>query len=115
MAETANIRAWCEERRIEFKEFYATIGLDCPYLLEDKRCSIYPVRPFLCRIAGVSTDLPCPLPLSGCSPQKVLNHAQSSCIYAQIYLQGKETRRTEKHIEGLGKALADLKLGGNER
>lgn len=30
----------------------------CPYLL-DERCSIYPVRPLVCRLQGFHPDLPC--------------------------------------------------------
>ncbi len=37
--------------------------LTCPYLTagdETGRCSIYEARPFLCRLWGVSVDMPCP-------------------------------------------------------
>jgi len=34
-------------------------NLTCPYLI-DKKCSIYPVRPFICRIFGVVNKLKCP-------------------------------------------------------
>jgi Fe-S-cluster containining protein len=34
-------------------------NLTCPYLV-DKKCSIYPVRPFICRIFGTTKGLKCP-------------------------------------------------------
>lgn len=33
-------------------------GLTCPYLV-DKKCSIYPVRPFICRVFGTAKKLKC--------------------------------------------------------
>ena len=41
------------------KELEAT-GLSCPYLDNEKGCSIYPVRPLLCRLFGVTEGLECP-------------------------------------------------------
>ena len=32
--------------------------MKCPYLIND-RCSIYPVRPLVCRLQGVAPDLLC--------------------------------------------------------
>jgi len=104
MAELRNIQEWCTKHHREFKDFNMTVGLDCPYLDEDKECKIYPVRPFLCRILGVSADLPCPIK-NGCKPSKVLNHAQTSWCYIQIYLRGKEKPRTEKHRKFLQEVL----------
>lgn len=95
LAEIRNIKDWCEERSVEYKDFNMTVGLDCPYLTADKECVIYPVRPFLCRILGVSIDLPCPM--GNCTAIKMLNHPQSSSLYKAIYLHGKEKSRTEKH------------------
>jgi len=95
LTELRHIQDWCESHHREYKDFNMTTGLDCPYLREDKLCSIYPVRPFLCRIFGVSSDLPCLL--GKCSTGKILNHVQSSALYTIIYLRGKEKPRTEKH------------------
>jgi len=95
LAELRNIKDWCREHNREYKDFKMTVGLDCPYLGKEKECTIYPVRPFLCRILGVSKDLPCPL--GKCKSSKLLNHSQSSALYTAIYLKGKEKPRTEKH------------------
>ena len=105
MAELRNIYDWCQEHHVEYKDFTMTVGLDCPYLSPQKECSIYPVRPFLCRILGVSTELPCPL--GKCKGGKMLNRSQGSALYRDIYLRGKEKPRTEKHQRELRKILAD--------
>lgn len=42
--------------------------LICPYL-ENERCSVYSVRPFLCRLWGVVEAMPCPW---GCKPERML-------------------------------------------
>jgi len=106
LAELANVKEWCELHHREFKDFSMLIGDKCPYLSEEKECEIYPVRPFLCRILGVSIDLPCPLHLN--KPAKVINHPQSNWCYTQIYLRGKEKPRTEKHR----KVFRDILLNG---
>ena len=41
----------------------------CKYLTEDKRCSIHPVRPVICRLFGVTESMPCPF---GCKPDRTL-------------------------------------------
>lgn len=105
LAELRNIQDYCLSHHIEYKDFTMTVGLDCPYFMKDKSCQIYPVRPFLCRILGVSSDLPCPL--RKCKPEKVLNHPQSNALYKAIYLKGKEKPRTGKHRRLL-KSLMDF-------
>ena len=96
LAELRNIEDWCETHHVEYKGFL-DIGDDgaCPYLGQHKECIIYPVRPFLCRILAVSTDLPCPI--RACTTNKMLNHPQSDALYSAIYLRGKEKPRTERH------------------
>jgi hypothetical protein len=78
LAEIRNVSDYCKQHNIEYKDFHMINGLDCPYLTEDKKCLIYPARPFLCRIMGVS-DLPCPI--NKCIPSKILNNKQSSYLY----------------------------------
>lgn len=103
LAELRNIKEWCEKHSVKYKDFHMNVGMDCPYLSEKKECTIYSVRPFLCRILGVSTDLPCPM--GKCTPSKILNHPQSSALYTAIYLRGKEKSRTEKHRKVIQKIL----------
>jgi hypothetical protein len=104
-SEISNIKTWLKKRNREYIDFNMTIGLDCPYLSKDKSCSIYPVRPFLCRILGVSADLPCPLKLN--KPERTINHQISGWCYTQIYLKGKEKPRTEKLRRLVDKLLRD--------
>jgi hypothetical protein len=94
-AENRNIRSWLRLRGRPFIDFLLTAGLDCPYLDGDKRCSIYPVRPFLCRILAAAEALPCPSGLAGAN--RPLKPPQSSYLYGQIYLRGKQKALTEKH------------------
>jgi Fe-S-cluster containining protein len=35
-------------------------GQDCPFLNSNKKCSVYPVRPFICRLYGHVKGLDCP-------------------------------------------------------
>ena len=102
LAETVNIKKWLEVHHRQFIDFNQTVGLDCPYLAQNKSCSIYPVRPYLCRIMGVSGDmrLNCPK----CKASRYITKEQTSYLYSQIYLHGKETQRTKKH----GKLVSEL-------
>ena len=104
LAESRNIKDWCKVHHVEYREFLV-LGEDgmCPYLTEAKRCAIYQVRPFLCRLAGVSTELRCPI--DQCQAQRQLNRRQSDALYKAIYLHGKEKPRTEKHAQLIRDAL----------
>jgi len=96
LAELRNVKDWCERHHLEYRDFLnITDEGNCPYLTPDKRCRIYPVRPFLCRILGVSVELPCPI--GKCIQSKMLNSPQIDALYKAIYLHGKEKARTEKH------------------
>ena len=96
LAELRNIKDWCGIHHVGFRDFLdVTQECSCPYLGTMRECTIYPVRPFLCRILAVSVDLPCPI--GNCKAVKVLNHPQSNALYSAVYLHGKEKARTEKH------------------
>lgn len=96
LAEECNIKDFLQARGRPFHEFNPLeIGKDCPYLDGEKKCTIYPVRPFLCRALGVIQPMPCPLKLF--VPARVLNPASADALYKAIYLHGKEKPRTEKH------------------
>jgi hypothetical protein len=41
-------------------------SLSCP-LLEEKRCSVYDLRPLICRLWGIVPEMPCPW---GCKPDR---------------------------------------------
>jgi len=43
------------------REVYAlTKNLECIFLTQEKKCAIYDIRPYVCRIYGVDKRLPCP-------------------------------------------------------
>lgn len=109
LAELRNIRDWCSEHHIEFRNFL-DISEDgsCPYLSQEKKCVIYPVRPFLCRLLGVSLALPCPMKGWLCEHHRVLNKPQSDALYAAIYLHNKEKSRTEKHRQIVKEVLTQI-------
>ncbi len=46
------------KRVVWTKEEFEKNDMKCPYL-KDHRCSIYPVRPLVCRLQGVVPDLLC--------------------------------------------------------
>lgn len=105
LAELRNIKDWSAEHHVEFRDF---LDVDsegfCPYLGKNKKCTIYPVRPFLCRILGASTELPCPI--GKCRASKMLNRPQTDALYKAIYLHGKEKTRTEKHKKIVNEVLS---------
>jgi len=75
-AEHARITAYLRKRGR--KELRAT-GLTCPYV-ERHRCSIYPVRPFICRLYGTLAKLRCP---HGRGPKRLLSPQQEAALMGQ--------------------------------
>jgi Fe-S-cluster containining protein len=55
--ETRRIRKYLKENGLIFK---AAEGTTCPYV-SDRGCTIYPVRPFICRLFGAAPNLLCPM------------------------------------------------------
>lgn len=53
----------------------------CPYLDEEKRCMVYPVRPAICRMFGVSESMPCPW---GCVREGALTDRQTWKILRRL-------------------------------
>jgi Fe-S-cluster containining protein len=72
--------------------------LNCPYLTAQKRCSVYSVRPILCRIYGVSELLRCPF---GCEPERVLTVDESSLILRNLWGNARRFNAVdgERHYE----------------
>lgn len=100
--ETRNVKNWCREHGIEFKDFGNVDKLlTCPYLLEDKRCQIYPVRPFMCRIYGITQHklLLC----QKCEPVRILTVRRLDYLYKRVY-KG-EKKRAATHVEDLITAI----------
>ena len=55
--ETRRIKRYLNENGIIFK---LAEGTTCPYV-SDRGCTIYPVRPFICRLFGAAPNLQCHL------------------------------------------------------
>lgn len=51
-------------------------GLTCP-LLENDRCTVYMVRPLICRLWGVTKSMRCP---HGCRPKRWLSDAEGRAL-----------------------------------
>ena len=62
MPEDKIIRRYLEENNMNYIEWsvdqYKENDFRCPYQ-KDNACMIYPVRPMICRMQGVSRKLPC--------------------------------------------------------
>lgn len=52
----------------------------CGYL-KDSRCTVYSVRPLLCRLWGVATPMICPW---GCRPARVLSRDEGYALFARL-------------------------------
>jgi Fe-S-cluster containining protein len=56
-------------------------GQQCPALGPLRNCTIYPIRPFICRAYGVGAGLRCP---HGCVPDRVVPDAEIWELMARI-------------------------------
>ncbi len=66
LEEDARIRAYLRDQG---REIVTAQGTTCPYL-SDQGCTIYPVRPFTCRLFGTTSNLLCP---RGARPVELLH------------------------------------------
>lgn len=74
-----------EYLRLTGKKYKTVTGIKqfCPYLTEDKKCEIYPVRPLICRIFGVMPEVEkmrCPV----VEPEKTISYAEYEKIVRRI-------------------------------
>lgn len=66
--------------RVEWERIIEKVGaephggadLTCP-LLTDERCTVYSIRPTICRLWGLVESMPCPW---GCKPSRVLTDVE---------------------------------------
>ena len=65
--------------RVEWGRIIEQVGtepratsLDCP-MLDGERCSVYAIRPTICRLWGMVESMPCPW---GCEPSRLLSDAE---------------------------------------
>lgn len=54
--------------------------MTCP-LLKDGQCSIYDIRPFICRLWGVTKSMPCP---HGCRPKKWITDEKAHELMSEL-------------------------------
>jgi len=70
------IRNYLKKHNMKYKQWskqqFERNKKKCPYLKND-RCSIYPVRPIVCRLQGNVSDLPCEHNKQGYLSKKQLN------------------------------------------
>ncbi len=53
----------------------------CPLLNDKGDCTVYDIRPFICRLFGVVEGMRCP---EGCIPERVLTKAESEVLVIQL-------------------------------
>ncbi len=70
----------------------------CPLLIEDS-CSRYALRPIICRLFGVTRELPCPF---GCVPERWLSERESRSLIAAV------ERLSDGNIAGPGLELVKI-------
>jgi hypothetical protein len=72
--ETRRIKRYLNENGIIFK---LAEGTACPYV-SDRGCTIYPVRPFICRLFGAAPNLQCHM---GARPLTLLHEDEEEEIW----------------------------------
>ena len=79
-AEVVNVTAYLHERGIRPPSLPTAI---CPFLTKFGGCSIYPVRPLICRLLGASEEplLQCP---HGCSAEQPLSVEETRAIIREL-------------------------------
>ena len=74
--EEINIRRFLQENNMKYltksSEEFVQQGMQCPYIKND-RCSIYPVRPIVCRLQGNTPELPCTQNVNTVIPKQILD------------------------------------------
>jgi Fe-S-cluster containining protein len=61
---------------------YSCSCLRCPYLTSKKLCSIYPVRPLVCRLYGVYEGMRC---RHGCQPEQAIDELEMRYLYERVW------------------------------
>ncbi len=100
LAEEIVIRDFLKKNGIEYRKARSFLDY-CPYLNENKRCDIYPVRPLICRVYGVLEDLKCPFVRA----EKTLNREE----YEE--LKNRIARISEKLAVNLGVVSPPVRAG----
>ena len=96
--EKEQIIGWLKKQGLEFKEFasisqtevilallkddYKSSCLTCPYLTKEGMCSIYDVRPLICRLWGIVEGMPCNF---GCRPERYLTNKEAFELLNKVF------------------------------
>lgn len=101
-----------ERQRIEQragKQLACGAGASCTMLTDDRRCSVYDIRPLLCRLWGVLRRMRCPY---GCKPERYLSDEEGFVLMAAMYeIAGAPDR---SGLDRLTKELAEHLLDTDE-
>lgn len=71
----------------------------CPMLTADQRCSVYELRPLVCRLWGMSEQMPCAW---GCTPSRFVSRQETRELMEQSEKIG---GRSQTHIERVVRSL----------
>lgn len=94
---------WIRVKRASPLRLAEAKQITCP-LLKRGRCTVYAVRPMICRLWGVAENMPC---FAGCRPERYLTIAEADALMAaaealsqQLYPgQEPKTMHTREKIE----------------
>lgn len=86
MIEDERIGKFLKEQGMSYKE---ASGMTCPYVTETG-CSIYPVRPFICRLYGTSPNYIC---IENYRPEMLLAPEEEEELFHLYYLHFSGGRR----------------------
>lgn len=78
--------------------------ITCPMLSPNGWCTVYSVRPYICRLWGTTKELKCP---EGCEPERWLSIEESMDIFNRIRaIAGPETAGPLGNVADLWDAIA---------
>lgn len=80
------------------------VGISCNMLTEDRKCSVYELRPMICRIWGVSESLPCHY---GCKPERYLSDYECAMLIAESLKVGGGMTHADRELARLLKAAQE--------
>lgn len=83
-------------------------SIDCP-LLDRGLCSVYAIRPMICRLWGVIETMPCPW---GCKPERYLSTREGYIYLARADLLSAESDEEREAAEAY---IAELETMSDER
>lgn len=108
------LMSYVEWQRIIKKLGYAPVApkpnpldprtLNCP-MLQGGLCSVYSIRPIICRLWGIVETMPCPW---GCKPERTLTAREGYVFIQRAAIIGAESAEAQRaqeavleHLEGL--------------